>query len=152
MYKNIHYRLGLHIQNDSLHQLGVAICHVFVILPINHSSNNVLLLAGSPASPFECFSFLTIPTCSWTRGYQSLFQDNCKFTLVVYLRFLIPMCCHYWRMVLLCSIDILYLVVISSLNAYAASLHTWVRYIDCLVKILSSGSGELDLNFAFAWF
>lgn len=152
MYKNIHYRLGLHIQNDSLHQPGVAICHIFVILPINHSSNNVLLLARSPASPFECFSFLNIPTCSQTRGYQSHFQDNCKFTLVACLWFLITMCCHYWRMFPLCSIDIHYIVVISSLSACIASLHTWVQYVDCLVKILSSGSGELDLNFAFASF
>lgn len=51
MYMKIHYRLGLCVQNDSLHQLGVAIYHIFFILPINLSSYNMSLLAESLASP-----------------------------------------------------------------------------------------------------
>lgn len=88
MYINIHYRLGLYIQNDSL-QLGVVIYHIFIILPINHWSNNMSLLAGIQHLLLACFSFPTIPSCSVVfsqiRGCQSHFQDNCKFTLVVYL-------------------------------------------------------------------
>ena len=32
MCMNIHYRLGLHIQNDSRYQLRVPIYHIFFIL------------------------------------------------------------------------------------------------------------------------